>query len=77
MYLRSAKLLAAVAMLSITALAQTNTSTMDGLISDAQGAVVPRASVSVRNTETGQTFNTLSDDKGHWAVPSLPTALIA
>ena len=51
-----------------------NTSTMDGTVTDTQGAVVAKAEVSVKNTDTGQTFPAVSDDRGHWAVPSLATA---
>jgi hypothetical protein len=56
------------------ALAQINTSIMDGLVTDTQGALITKAEVTVANTLTGQVFKTLTDDKGHWAVPSLPTA---
>ncbi len=56
------------------ALAQINTSTMDGLVTDPQGALVAKAEVLVVNLLTGQTFQTLSDEHGHWVVPALPTA---
>ena len=56
------------------AFAQVNTSTMDGLVTDAQGAVVPRVEIVVTNTLTSQAVKTVTDDKGHWAVPSLATA---
>ena len=56
------------------AIAQVNTSTMDGLVTDPQGALIGRAEVAVTNTLTGQVFRTVTDDKGHWAVPALPTA---
>jgi hypothetical protein len=56
------------------ALAQVNTSTMDGLVTDDQGAVVPRVEIAVTNVLTGQTVRTITDDKGHWAVPSLATS---
>ena len=54
--------------------AQLNTSTMDGTVTDSQGASVPKAIVLVTNSGTGQKLRTLTDDKGHWAVPSLSTA---
>ncbi|HEY2016978.1 MAG TPA: carboxypeptidase-like regulatory domain-containing protein, partial [Bryobacteraceae bacterium] len=56
------------------AVAQVNTSTMDGLVSDPQGALIARAEIAVTNTLTGQVFRTITDDRGHWAVPALPTA---
>jgi hypothetical protein len=57
------------------ALSQVNTSNMDGTVMDAQNAVVAKAEVTVKNTQTGQEFHVVSDDKGHWAVPALPTAI--
>ena len=69
-----------VAVFSLLALAaavgfgQLNTSTMDGVISDPQGALVAKAQIVVTNTLTGQTFQTLTDDHGHWAIPALSTA---
>ena len=47
---------------------------LDGLVKDFQGALVPNAQVTVVNTLTQQTFSAVADDKGHWAVPALPTA---
>jgi hypothetical protein len=62
-------------LLSIAAaVGQVNTSIMDGLVSDPQGALIGRADIAVTNTLTGQVFRTITDDKGHWAVPALPTA---
>ncbi len=55
------------------ALAQTLSSTLDGLVKDSQGALVPRAEVTVTNTGTAQTFQTVTDEKGHWFIASLPT----
>ena len=55
--------------------AQINTSTMDGTVADPQGALIAKADITVMSAQTGQSFHTLSDDKGHWAVPSLPTGL--
>jgi len=56
------------------ATAQVNTSTLDGLVTDPQGAFVPKVEIVVTNTLTTQTFKTVTDGRGHWAVPSLPTA---
>ena len=56
------------------AVGQVNTSIMDGLVTDPQGALIGRADVAVTNSLTGQVFRTLTDDKGHWAIPALPTA---
>ena len=55
-------------------MAQVNTSTLDGLVTDPQGSLVPKVEIVVTNTLTAQTFKAVTDSKGHWAVPSLPTA---
>jgi Carboxypeptidase regulatory-like domain len=67
-------MISVVVLFAAAAFAQVNTSNMDGTVSDAQRAVVAKAAVTVVNTQTGQTYHVLTDDKGHWAVPSLPTA---
>ena len=61
-------------LISAAAFAQINTSTMDGTVTDPQGSLIPRAQVTVTNSLTGQAFRTATDDRGHWVVPSLPTA---
>jgi hypothetical protein len=61
--------------LAAAAFAQTLSSTMDGLVKDTQGALVPKADVTVVNNRTAQQFQTITDDKGHWAIASLPTGL--
>jgi hypothetical protein len=48
---------------------------MDGTVSDPQGSLIPRAEVTVTNSLTGQAIRTVTDDRGHWAVPSLSTAV--
>src|SRR6185369_7534937 len=55
------------------AMAQTLSSNLDGLVKDSQGALVPKADVTVTNSLTSQTFHTLTDEQGHWVVASLPT----
>jgi hypothetical protein len=59
----------------LAAFAQVTSGRLEGTVTDPQGATVPNAKVSVANTQTGQVFNLLTDDKGSWVVPSLPTAL--
>ena len=51
----------------------TTTARMDGVVTDAQGAVVPGAQVVVTQTATSQTFHAAADDKGYWVLPSLQT----
>ena len=58
----------------VAALAQINTSNLDGNVKDQQGSLVPNAEVTVINTQTQQVFRSLTDNQGHWVIPSLPTA---
>jgi hypothetical protein len=44
-------------------------------VGDPQGAAAAGAEVVVRNIDNGQTFKVLTDDRGHWALPSMPAAL--
>ncbi len=55
--------------------AQVLTGRLEGTVSDPQGAAVPAAQVKVVNTQTGQTFNVVTDEKGYWSLPSMSTAL--
>src|SRR6185369_3747780 len=54
--------------------AQTTTATLEGQVQDVQGAVIPRAELVVTNVDTGQTYKTVSDEKGHWVLASMPAA---
>jgi hypothetical protein len=47
------------------AIAQVNTGTLDGLVTDPQGALVPKVEIVVTNTLTTQTFKTVTDNRGH------------
>ncbi|HTS31375.1 MAG TPA: TonB-dependent receptor [Bryobacteraceae bacterium] len=62
------------AVLVTAASAQVMTGRLEGTVTDAQGATVPGALIKVTNTQTGQTLNVAADDKGLWAIPSVPTA---
>ena len=55
--------------------AQVMTGRLDGTVTDSQGAAVATAQVKVTNTQTGQTFALITDEKGNWALPSMPTSL--
>ncbi|MBI4443400.1 MAG: TonB-dependent receptor [Acidobacteria bacterium] len=49
-----------------------STGTISGTVSDATGAVIPGAEISVRNVETGLTRALTSNERGRYAVPQLP-----
>ena len=72
--------LLAVIMASLLALApfttvygqQAATATIEGVITDPNGAVVPQAKVTAKNTETGFTREISTDDSGVYRLPLLP-----
>lgn len=53
-------------------LAQLDTASIIGAVSDASGAVVPGAKVEVRNLGTGQTTQLTTDQSGGFVAPVLP-----
>jgi len=56
---------------TIPALAQ-STASLTGIVTDASGAAVPNAKVTVTNKATGVSFNTQTDSAGAYLIPSLP-----
>src|SRR5882724_10146868 len=48
-----------------------STATVVGTVSDATGASIPNAAVSVRNQNTGEERSTVTDATGAYIVPSL------
>jgi hypothetical protein len=62
-------------LLATCAFTQINTSTLDGLVRDPQGALIPGAQITVVNTQTGQTFQATADSAGHWAIPAMSTGI--
>ena len=54
------------------ALAQTPTFNIEGVVTDAQEAVLPGATVTIQNTATGLTRSVTSDESGRFVVRGLP-----
>ena len=54
------------------ALGQGTSGTLSGTVTDSQGAVVPGATVTVKNTETGQQRQAQSNESGGYRVVGLP-----
>src|SRR5215470_8889975 len=52
--------------------AQTATSTLGGIVSDASGSAVDGASVQVRNTATGAARRAMTDSAGRYSFANLP-----
>jgi hypothetical protein len=49
---------------------------LGGVIADPSGAVVPNATVTVTNTDTGFSTSTTSDSEGRWVVSGIPSGRI-
>jgi hypothetical protein len=52
--------------------AQTDRGTIQGLITDGSGAVVPNAKVEVIQAETGTTLEIITNNEGLYTLPNLP-----
>ncbi len=58
--------------LALTALGQVPTGTISGTVTDASGAVVPNASVTIKNKATGYERKLESSSDGTFSAPALP-----
>ena len=56
--------------LAVDALAQT--ASIVGTVKDPSGAVLPGVSITIKNTGTGLTRDTISNETGDYTVPLLP-----
>ncbi len=56
----------AACLLAVSGMAQDATGKIVGTVMDPQGSVVPKAKVTVTNTQTGQSRSTTSDDTGNY-----------
>jgi hypothetical protein len=61
----------AFALIGSVAFAQRDLSTLNGTVTDPQGAAVPSAKVAITNTATGVVNNTVTNDAGLYSVPAL------
>jgi outer membrane receptor protein involved in Fe transport len=70
-------LLASLALVLLTALfavAQAPaTGKLTGTVTDAQIAVIPRATILAKNDQTGAEFRTVANEVGVWVIPSIPS----
>ena len=64
-------LLVSVGAFPLTVVAQQETATMNGTVSDTSGALVARATVTVTNIRTNISVKTETDDAGFYVIPSL------
>ena len=68
----SAALSCFLALFASSSLGQVSTASVRGTIRDSQGAVVPKASLTLLNTETNVTSRTLSGDNGDYLFVDVP-----
>ncbi len=54
------------------AVAQTTTGTISGTVKDSSGAVLPGATITLKNLDTGITRKVTADSAGHYSAPQLP-----
>src|SRR5262245_3863667 len=60
---------------AVTSMGQTLTGRIQGTVNDAQGAVIPGADIKVVNKLNGAAFDSLSNELGFWALPSMPSGI--
>ena len=60
--------------ISVAMAQSTGTATLTGSVTDASGAVVPRANVTVSNPATGFVFTSVTTEEGTWYIPNLNPA---
>ena len=56
--------------------AQVNTGTLSGQVTDASGAVIPAAKLTIQENNTGYTREVTTAGDGNYAFPDLPIASI-
>ncbi|HTD54458.1 MAG TPA: carboxypeptidase-like regulatory domain-containing protein, partial [Silvibacterium sp.] len=65
---------AALVVLGLTASAQTSSATLTGTVYDTSGAVVPGATVLLRNQQSGDTRREISNPEGYFTFAAVPPA---
>ena len=70
----SAAMLALLFMLTaaLPAFGQATTGSISGVVNDPSGATIAGANVSIRNVETGTTFNATTNESGEYNFPQIP-----
>jgi len=64
-------ILAALLSLQIAAFAQGDTGSLSGIIKDPNGAIVPGATITVKNERTGEERTATANEEGHFSIPAL------
>ena len=68
----SSLLVVVLLMVSMAPAQVTTTGRLAGVVSDAQGGLVPRVQVLAQHDQTQATYKTTSNEEGGWNIPSLP-----
>ncbi len=71
---RSLSVLAILFLVSLAGYAQSDVGSISGFVRDKSGAVVPNASVTIRNEGTDESHTVQTDSEGHYAVTNLSPA---
>jgi len=50
----------------------TTSGRLTGVVSDANGALIPKAQVSAKHDQTQTEYKTISNEEGGWTIPSIP-----
>ena len=74
--MRLSQALTVVLILSLPSLAQIQNGQFTGVVTDPSGAVIPGATLTVKNLETGLTLTTTSNDSGLYTAREAPSEII-
>src|SRR5260370_24506312 len=69
--LRAMLVVSLLAVGNIPAFSQVTGATLSGLVKDTSGAIVPKATVSIKNSATGETREVISNASGFYSAPNL------
>ena len=72
---QAGSLIAIMLLSTFSIFAQSNTGTITGVVQDANGAIVPNATVTVTNMGTNETKTVMTDGDGRYEAPSLSTGI--
>lgn len=71
----AAILLSVISFITISAQSEAGSASIEGTITDANGAVVQGASVNIKNSETGLERNVVTNERGHFSASVLPVGV--
>src|SRR5256886_1036245 len=70
--IRLSRMLTVILALSLPSLAQIQNGQFTGVVMDPSGAVIPGATLTIKNLETGLTLTTISNDSGLYTAQEVP-----